>query len=369
MPKHFDCEPMKPMQWKIHPISEWSNLASAWDAVNAAAGGLPFLESAFIGPLLREFSLGRELIAIAHRGHQPVGAALLQRAAAGRVSTFQPSQLPLGPWLIADGEDAIAAAGALVARLPGLVLGLGLTQLDPRTQERPGSGARFDTMDYIQTGWVDVQGTFEQYWEARGKNLRTNMRKQRSKLEAEGVAVTFDTLRQSSEVATAIADYGRLESAGWKAGMGTAVGTDNAQGRFYGAMLTNFCELGRARIWRLKFNDKVVAMDLCIEAGEVLVILKTAFDPEYRSVSPAFLMRQDAFRQVFDEGRVRRIEFYGRMMEWHTRWTEQSRTLYHANVYRWSVIPRLRRQVQRLLSHRRRPEQPPHPEPSQAPNA
>ncbi len=346
-----------PLSWKFHRADEWSRISATWDEVNGGAGRLPFLESAFIEPLLRNFGSGDELVAFARRGDRPVAAALLRRAGTAQVTTFQPSQLPLGPWLVVEGEDSAAAAHSLLAHMPGLVLGLGLTQLDPRVQARPAQAARQDTIDYIETGWVDVAGTFDAYWEARGKNLRTNMRKQRSKLEADGTALVFDTLTDAAEVPAAIAEYGHLETAGWKAGMGTAVHPDNPQGRFYEAMLRNFCALGRGRIWRLKFGDKVVAMDLCIEAGDTMVVLKTAFDPEYRNVSPAFLMRQDAFRQVFDEGRLRRIEFYGRMMEWHTRWTEQSRTLYHANIYRWAFIPRLRRQWHRVTA-RRQPQTP-----------
>jgi CelD/BcsL family acetyltransferase involved in cellulose biosynthesis len=342
-----------PLQWSFHRAREWASLAATWDRVNADAGRLPFLESAFLTPLLEHFGQGDETVAFGRRGERPVAAALLRRAGPAQVQTFQPSQLPLGPWLVARGEDAAAAAHGLVKQMPGVVLGLGLTQLDPHVLPRPAAGPRDDTVDYIQTGWVDVAGTFDAYWEARGKNLRANMRKQRNKLEADGVTLSFDTITDAHEVPAAIADYGRLETAGWKAGMGTAVHPDNAQGRFYAAMLGNFCAVGRGRIWRLKFGDKIVAMDLCIEAGDTLVILKTAFDPEYRVVSPAFLMRQDAFRQVFDQGRLRRIEFYGRMMEWHTRWTEQSRTLYHANVYRWSLVPQLRRQWQRLAARHR----------------
>ena len=339
------------IRWELHPAGEFPRLARIWDGVNADAGGLPFLESAFLAPLLDLFGRGDESIALGRRAGRVVAAGLLHRVGVGQMATFQPSQLPLGPWLVVRGEDGAVAAHSLLMQLPGVVLGLGLTQLDPQFLARPIDGPRQDTLDYIQTGWIDVASTFEAYWEVRGKNLRTNMRKQRTKLEADGVALTFDTITGAADVPEAIAEYGQLETAGWKAGMGTCVHPDNEQGRFYAAMLGSFCALGRGRIWRLKFGDKVVAMDLCIEAGATLVVLKTAFDPEYRSVSPAFLMRQDAFRQVFDEGRLRRIEFYGRLMEWHTRWTEQSRTLYHANVYRWSVIPLLRSRVRRLLAH------------------
>ena len=341
---------MTDLRWQFHPLGDWPQRSADWDALNAGAGGLPFLESAFLTPLLAEFGDAGDTIAFARRGSRPVAAALLRRSGRAQWATVQPSQLPLGPWLVLPGEDGAAAAASLLAQLPGLALGLGLTQLDPRLNARSAEAPCASTLDYIPTAWVDVDGTFDAYWDGRGKNLRTNMRKQRSKLDADGVALRFDSLRNAADVAEAIAAYGRLETAGWKSGIGTAVHPDNAQGRFYTAMLQNFCAQGRGRIWRLRFDDKVVAMDLCIEAGDTLVVLKTAFDPEYRSVSPAFLLRQDAFREVFDEGRLRRVEFYGRLMEWHTRWTEQSRTLYHANVYRWALIPRLRRQWLRLAA-------------------
>jgi hypothetical protein len=330
------------LSWTVSNGLAGPDRIQAWDAVNRQAGALPFLESRFLLPLLDCFGSAGVRSAIAWRGQQPVAAALLRSEGLGRVSTWQPSQLPLGPWLVATGEDPLPLAVSLLAdALPG-TLALGLTQLDPRWSARPAVGPSIDTLDYVDTAWVDVDGPFEAYWEARGKNLRTNMRKQRSKLEAEGTPPRLETLTRPDDVAAAIADYGRLESAGWKAGRGTAVEAGNDQGRFYTAMLREFCAAGRGRIWRLKFGDKTVAMDLCIESDDTLVILKTAYDPEYRNVSPAFLLKQDAFQQVFDEGRVRRIEFYGKVMEWHTRWTEQSRRLYHANVYRWSWIARTR---------------------------
>jgi CelD/BcsL family acetyltransferase involved in cellulose biosynthesis len=347
------------VRWEIRGASEWPSMAAAWDGINAAAGALPFLESRFISPLLECFGTGDETIALARRGATPVAAALLTRSGAASMGTFQPSQLPLGPWLVTPGEDGAALAADLLKHLPARTLMLALTQLDPRSQARPDARRHLDTLDYIDTAWVDVQGGYDAYWEARGKNLRTNMRKQRSKLQSEGVTVTFDTLKDEADMSAAVADYGRLEKAGWKAERGTAVEADDAQGRFYRSMLESFCAVGRGRVWRLRFDDKVVAMDLCIEGGDTLVVLKTAFDPEYRSVSPAFLMKQDAFRQVFDEARIRRIEFYGRLMEWHTRWTSQSRTLYHANVYRWAMIARLRAQWHRVVAQGAREVEPP----------
>jgi hypothetical protein len=106
-------------------------------------------------------------------------------------------------------------------------------------------------------------------------------------------------------------------------------------------MLENFARLGRARIYQYRFNDEVVSMDLCIESGSSLVILKTAYDEAHKAVSPSTLMRQQQFQTLFNEGRITHIEFFGKMMEWHTRWTSLARPLYHSTCYRWPLLKRL----------------------------
>lgn len=326
------------MTWTLYPAAQFADHATHWDALVQATPGTPFLESAFLQPALAIFGTGDETLCLHHTSGQLDAAAIVQRGPKGMWQTFQPSQLPLGAWVAAPSVDLIAVADALVADLPGLTLGLGITQLDPRFYPRPPDGPKLRTQDYIATAWVDVEGEFDAYWEARGKNLRQNTRKQRNKLQAEGITTRLECVTAVADVAEAIADYGELESAGWKTAEGTAIHPDNDQGRFYRQMLENFCAQGRGRIYRYWFGDKVVAMDLCITDGTVIVILKTTYDEAYKQVSPSTLMRQDEFAQLFAEAKFQRIEFYGKVMEWHTRWTGNSRGIYHANVYRHGLV-------------------------------
>ena len=327
------------MNWVLHPASDFEHHAAMWDAVNMASGALPFLDSKFLLPLLREFGTGRERLAVHGGSGNPDAMALLVAKGRGVWETFQPSQLPLGAWIMRPGARVDGLVHSLIRRLPGLAFNLGVTQQDPRVAPRPVETAVIRTLDYIQTAWVDVEGDFDAYWESRGKNLRQNMAKQRRKLEADGVKPLLEELTRPEQMDEGVRDYGALESASWKAEGGTAIEAGNAQGRFYRAMLASFCANGAGRIYRYRFNDKVVAADLCIESGGTQVILKTTYDHNYRALSPAFLMRQEAFRRIWQEGRIRRIEFYGKLMEWHTRWTDQARTLYHINCYRWPFLP------------------------------
>lgn len=336
------------MSWQIISIDRFSDYSQQWDSILESGIPVPFLESDFLRPLLTEFGSGKERLAIETQDGILRAAAIVMPFRQGFWQTFQPSQLPLGTWISRPDADVTELCGTLVSSLPGFALGIGITQLDPILHPRPTDSPGKSTLDYIQTAWVDIEGPFETYWDARGKNLRTNLRKQRSKLEAEGTIPVLECITDPKQVAQALKDYGTLESAGWKAQGGTAIHPDNAQGRFYLQMLESFCARGKGRIYRYRFGDKVVAMDLCIESGDRIVILKTAYDEHYKTVSPSSLMRQDEFREFFNESKLKRIEFYGKVMEWHTRWTDNSRTLYHVTVYRWPVLQHIHDRLRRL---------------------
>jgi CelD/BcsL family acetyltransferase involved in cellulose biosynthesis len=333
------------MTWTIHPVAQFDRFTSSWDRVNQAGAGTPFLHSSFVGHALREFGSGEELLAVRADSAGDCALAIVSSKGKGAWETFQPAQLPLGAWVMSPRLDYGIVLEELLRGLPGAALLIGVSQQDPHLHPRPESSGALETLDYIDTAWVEVHGGFDTYWAARGKNLRHNMRRQRAKLDTESVRTELEIIVERDRVADAIADFGRLESAGWKGGEGTAVHPDNAQGRFYRAMLEDFCGRGAGRIYRYRIGGRVAAMDLCIEGGAVEVILKTAYQEADRQLSPASLMREETFRQVFTEGRIKRIEFYGRVMEWHTRWTDKVRTLFHVNLYRSGALRWLRERV------------------------
>ena len=336
------------MNWRFHSIAEFAQFAPAWRELHGVCGqrgGL--LEPDFVVPLIALFATGRELLAVRQGSGGVDCMAVLAKRRHGLWETLQPAQSPFGLWLHRPELSFARLLPELQSALPGFALGVAVTQQDPDVVPRPQDAVPLATLDYIRTARVAVDGSFEAYWSRRGKNLRQNVKRQKSALAKEGVRPHLDILLAPEDVAAAVRDYAVLESAGWKAAQDTAIRADNAQGRFYLEMLMNFARRGRARVYRYRFGERVVAVDLCIESDGELAVLKTTYDETIRSVSPATLLRHDYFQALFGEGRVKRIEFYGRVMEWHTRWTDEVRTMYHVNCYRWPWLPRLRS----LLGH------------------
>jgi CelD/BcsL family acetyltransferase involved in cellulose biosynthesis len=327
------------MKWTLLPASGFSAHAAAWDALRATGPAAPVLDAGFVACLLDAFGSGAEVLALCEDGAGLLAATLLAPQGRARWATFQPAQAPVGPWLQRPGADTGALLADLVRALPGCALLVGLTQCDPFLLPRPADGGTGSGSDYIDTARISVSGDFDTWWDSRGKNLRSNLKKQRNRLAAAGTATRLEVWNEPGQMAQAVADYGRLESTGWKGRAGTAVAADNDQGRFYRHMLESFCDRGIGSVFRYYFNDELAAMDLCIEEEDCIVILKTAYDESIpKHYSPALLMREEACRRLFEEGRMHRIEFYGRVMEWHMRWTDEVRTMYHFNHYRWSTL-------------------------------
>lgn len=330
------------MTWTLLPAAEFAAYAERWEKFNSETSATPLLRPEFVQPLLTEFGTGKELLACHERDGQMTAMAIVTPRGLGAWDTFQPSQAPIGMWMHRAGADLQLLLATLMRALPGLPLVIGLTQRDPEHDPRPAPGRGVRAQDYIETARIKIRGSFEEYWAARGKNLRANLKKQRAKLLKEGVTARLQLIREPEAVAAAIAEYGIMESAGWKAGKGTAIHPDNAQGRFYQAMLEAFCKRGEGCIMRYWFDDRVVAMNLCIEGNGSMIILKTTYDETLGSqYSPAFLLCEENCQHLYTERKFDTLEFYGRVMEWHLRWTDDVRTMYHLTGYRWPVLLQL----------------------------
>ena len=156
-----------------------------------------------------------------------------------------------------------------------------------------------EKLDYIQTARIQLEGTFEEYWTGREDRLRKNNDRLRRRMAEKGLSLDFGIVRDPSGVGNAIREFARMETKGWKAQGGTAVAADNAQGRFYQAVLEDFCARGEGVIYQLRIDGQVVATDICLVRGSMQILLKTAYDEEWSVYSPGVLIREDIMRDVY----------------------------------------------------------------------
>lgn len=317
------------------PISSLDQYTEQWDKLNLQGPNTPVLSTSFIKPLLKHFGTGKEKLVIIGEQGNPCALSIITKNKFGSYITFQPSQAPIGLWLQSPSSDTTKSLATLFKKLPLTTFVFSLTQQDPDLISRPETKNKVSTLDYIDTGRVTLDKSFDEYWSERGKNLRQNLNRQRNRLEREGITATLKTITSPNKVNEAIKQYGKLESAGWKNNQGTAIHIENDQGLFYSELLQEYCANGNGFIYQYYYNDEMVATDLCIRNKNQFIILKTTYNEEISTSSPAMLMRKASFVPIFEERKSKTIEFYGKVMNWHTKWTKEIRTMYHINFKRF----------------------------------
>lgn len=341
------------LRWTSYEPRKSTGPWEIWDRIVEVAQYPAFMQSRFVTSAVASFGCPNGRLFLGRDGERFVAGAVLMPIGIGRWSTFQPAQLPLGAYVTIRELSLQDAMPSLIRQLPGTVLSVAITQQDPDIVLRPIGDNRLEVVDYATTGRVDVTGTYEQFWAARGKNLRQNLGKQQRRLETIEGPIEFEVLNDSTGVDEAFVQFATLESGGWKASGGTAVDLNTVQGAFYRTVLSEFASSGDGFALRLSVRGRAVAIDLGVADARCAVLLKTTYDENYKAYSPAQLLHQRAFEHFFRSGGISRVEFYGRMLEWHTRWTEQSRTLFHVNYYRKPIVRSARnglKAIRRLAS-------------------
>jgi len=338
------------VDWIIEPAEALAEQRAQWDQLNQADTQLPLLDAQFWEIALRWFGTGKESLAWARVSGKIVAAGLFSPAQRLARNLFQPSQAPLGPWLL-NQSQAIPEAELLQTLRQSFGKGcaaIGITQQDPLFRgPMPAQPALLKT-PHITTPALTVTGSFKDFWEKRGKNLRKNMRRQRNRLERDGITTRLATVTDPGELALAVDRYAHLEQTGWKLGTGTAVTAEGDQGGFYRDLLSHYGTRGEARVYQYYFNAELVASDLCVRRNGTLIILKTAYDASIQNLSPGILMKEEVFQRLFEDSELKRVEFYGRVMERHLQWTSDVRDMYHLTYM--TPLGRALRSARQLLT-------------------
>ncbi len=332
------------MRWTYYSALEhFDRFRTLWDRINKIYGQSILLDSIFVSSLVRNFASEKTLLAICDASQQPAAALLTQRRT-GFWETFQPSQAPIGLATFGrtDVEHLREQMLSLMRSLPGHALGISVLQQDPDFAPWDGLNGSLSAqkLDYIDTARLILPKSWEEYWGNRSKNLTHNLTRQRRRLAEKGSVLELRAEKDPAAVASAIEAYGHLEGSGWKSKEGTAVSAGNPQGLFYREIMEDFCARSEGIIFSLLLDGKIVASDLCLTRDRKVVILKTAYDESVEGLSLGLLLHEGIFKALCNETQTEIVEFYGRVRDWHKKWTTDVRTMYHINFYRYAWIPK-----------------------------
>lgn len=305
---------------------------SAWDSLNSKyCDSNPYFDSRFIEPLVRHFGSAKERLWLYRERGELVGAAILSEAASIKESLFVPSQAQIAPVLVFTDR----ALSTLLRSLTGLKACVAFPCQDPALSPFFGQTALPLTIQqHAHTVSVSLQGSFEEFWRSRSSNIRKNVRRRMRNAESAGYEVKFVHRRAAEEMAAAVTRFGELESRGWKGRAGTAVHSENSQGRFYTEVLQNFAEDGQASVFELYFNETVVAVELAVASPRMVILLKTTFDDQFSKLAPGRLLLFHILREEFRLARSECVEFYTNASADELAWSNNDRWIFNVLLFR-----------------------------------
>jgi hypothetical protein len=321
------------MPWElVNARDEFQAHSKAWDDLNKDLyGGHPLLDSRFVGPLVEHFASSDVLLARNDVDSRCHGMLLLKRRRLGVWTTFVPSQTQVAPALLGGQADL----GGLCRQLPKTTLMLELLCQDPKYSCIPDDipEARRLAAPHTRTISIGLEGTFDEYWGARSKGLRKNLRKYLRSADKEGLEVDLRVHSDGDALSDAFSRYADLESKGWKRELGTAISRDNPQGRFYFDMIQGFGAQGDAAFYELHLGGQLAATQMTISSDRMLITLKCTHDESLRKFAPGRVLDYLSLEHEFDAGRFESVEFYTDAGPEQLGWGTEARTIAHVTIF------------------------------------
>jgi hypothetical protein len=339
----------------------WPSRYEDWERLAVQFGHPEIVGAAFIDALVKTVSNERKGLRLltCSQNEKPVFMAIGLFVNFYTFSLFQPSQSPVALVLAKDGAALREFPQRYLRSKFPTVLRFEIFQADSRQYSSIETTPTSQQFDHICVPYIDFPSRFTDYFLTLSKNFRNNCRKQRNKLEALRIDSRFVIVTAIDGIDLALEMYSKLEVNGWKLRTGTAVDESSGQLSFYRTLLKSYAKSGQthiAQFWIIENGvERLLASDLCIIHAETAYMLKTAYDESLRghatlsSLTPAALMHEELFKHWIDSCGISRLEFYGKTLDWHLRWTNQQRPIYHLSVFRSRVVKTVFLRLKTLL--------------------
>lgn len=321
------------MTWSFVPAQrDFAQYAHDWDRLNEAVyRAHPLLASRFVGPLVVHFGSERTTLAI-HRHGQAIDAMLLLEPGRFKWATFLPSQTQVAPILVAHA-DAVAS---LLRALPVAAVALDLLCQDPLYSVVPTLPTQLfqEAAPHATTLNISLAGSFDDYWQARSKKLRQNMRRSLRSIDDAGKRYELVVHEEAQAVQEALHRYAEIESRGWKAKAGTAIRLGDVQGQFYADVVRRFSEVQGVAIYELRLDGQVAASQIGLYNQQMLITLKTTHDEACAAYSPGYVLDYLLLQREFSLQRFAVVEYYTNASPELLRWGTDQRVIAHHRFYK-----------------------------------
>jgi CelD/BcsL family acetyltransferase involved in cellulose biosynthesis len=180
--------------------------------------------------------------------------------------------------------------------------------------------------------YIVLDGDWEGFRCGLSKNFQRALRNNRNRISRAGRA-DIELLESPSAIEAALRDVYAIGERSWQGEAGSAVGSSEANGRFYKAVVHDLAPLGLVRLWFLRLGGSRVAWELHVRHAGVEFGLKTGFDREHESLGVGTFLDQSIVERLFAERHVNEYDLLGDADPYKLRWTSHSRQVVRVTLF------------------------------------
>ena len=180
--------------------------------------------------------------------------------------------------------------------------------------------------------YVDTTGDWKQVEEKMPSKKRSNFRRLKRKLEKIGELEFQIVIPSEENFETYFEKVLDVEAANWKGKMGTAIKTHPSLREFFAEYASQMTSKGQLRLIFLNVNGEPIAVQIAVEFGNRLWILKIGYNEKWRKYSPGVLLMDHVVKYCFDQN-LDGCEFLGSNEDWLHDWATGVHELISYNIY------------------------------------
>jgi CelD/BcsL family acetyltransferase involved in cellulose biosynthesis len=227
---------------------------------------------------------------------------------------------------------------ALLAALQGIVPGWRQLEIAHIPETSPTvaiagkglRGYRFLNEYHGRFSFINIDGSYEDFFKHLSSNFRKQLRKTDKKLLAlPDVSTSFLT---NGPFDSALDSFLKLEASGWKGKAGSAILSSAELTRFYHRLVHRLAEPGWVEFHFLHSGDAAIASQLAIRMGSSLIVFKIAYNEEYAACSPGNQLFRRCVEREFALGKAERINCLADTA-WHRTWRMKTGAFYNVHIY------------------------------------
>ena len=307
--------------------TEVHRLAADWEDLAERTGAGPFMHPGFITAWHAGFGEGPLELLTVRRNGRVVALLPLQRCARTLRAPSNwdtPTFGPLAEDAAALGELARAlwsVTGVRRVSLGFLQAGTEAAAVLRQVAERSGWRVRETTLQ--RSPYLPLDGGWEEYELGFPSKRRSNLRRLRKRLEERGT-LTLQVEEGPERLGELLEEGFAVEASGWKGESGTAIASSPGTRRYYVQAAHWAAQRGLLRLAFLRLDGRPLAFDFAFEDGTAHYLIRTGYDPAFRSFAPGVVMRREMIARAFRLG-LARYEFLGAEAPWKHEWTERVR--------------------------------------------